>query len=77
MKDVSYVTKNQYIAAHGKAPKGYGAWAFEMDGQTKSGYVTGTAWGQGTLTVARARALKEFKAENPDVVRVTRIDVLP
>jgi hypothetical protein len=30
-----------YFCSHGKAPKGYGAWAFKLDGYTQPYFFTG------------------------------------
>lgn len=42
----------EYLAAHGKAPRGRGEWAFEIDGEHKMpvAYYTGRSYGT-TVTV--------------------------
>ncbi|MEW6657201.1 MAG: hypothetical protein AB1424_00945 [Thermodesulfobacteriota bacterium] len=58
------VSTGQYEASHGRLPRGWGRWAFQIGEQIE--------WFAGTYTEARKLAIKQAQQEG-----VSSIEVLP
>jgi len=68
----------KYEATHGRKPRGYGMWMFEMVGTDGRGsWLRETVRATGTLAMARAAAVREFKASSGRIKSVDEVVVLP
>ncbi len=65
---------NQYVWAHGKAPRGRGSWAFQASSTYRAADVYGeVVWVQGTYAEAKRQAVPLLTAANgrrPEFVEV-------
>lgn len=69
---------DQFRNSHGKAPKGYGTWAFEITGTDGRGaYTTETYFITGKMSDARKQAIKRMKSDIGAIKEITEIVVLP
>jgi len=68
----------KYEASHGKKPRGYGLWFFEILATDNRGaYLTETIDQYGTLTEAKSLAVKSLKSMCGRVSTICEITVLP
>ncbi len=68
----------KYEFSHGRKPKGYGRWAFEVTGIDGQGaYTTEKYFISGKMSDARKEAARRLKQECSRVVMITRVEVLP
>ncbi len=68
----------KYEASHGKKPRGYGLWFFEILATDDRGaYLTETIDRYGTLTEAKRLAIKSLKSTVGRVKTICGITVLP
>ena len=68
----------KYEAAHGKKPRGYGLWFFEILATDDRGaYLTETIDRYGTLSEAKRRAVSSLKSMVGRVKTIVEITVLP
>ena len=61
----------EYQFSHGRQPRGYGSWAFEIKGGSET--EAKVEWFKGTYTEAKAQAIKVAKARH----LFSTINVLP
>lgn len=67
-----------YEGAHGKKPRGWGRWGFEITGTDGNGaWLTETVWVTEKLVNARAQAVSDFTSSCGRVKKVTEVKVLP
>ena len=75
------IETREYLAAHGRAPRGLGPWAFRMrlaNGHpvglyrdcSTAGWRDGIYWVNGSYTTAKAAALREGRRRGAAVVSV-------
>jgi hypothetical protein len=75
------IETREYVIAHGRAPRGYGNWAFTMrlaNGERAAGHRSegptgwhdGIYWVNGSYTTAKAAALREGRRLGAAVVSV-------
>ena len=75
------IETREYLAAHGRAPRGLGPWAFRMRlangqpvssnrGDATTGWHDGIYWVNGSYTTAKAMALREGQRLGAAVVSV-------
>jgi len=64
-----------FQAAHGRAPRGTGAWAFSTN-RNPRGDGSDIFWAQGTFTKAKGAARKHFAAQPADGAATTQVWVL-
>ncbi len=68
----------KYKAAHGKNPRGYGLWYFEILATDNNGaYLTETIGRHGTLSEAKKLAISSLKRMDGRVKSICEITVLP
>lgn len=68
-------TKYEY--SHGKKPRGYGEWGFEVTAMRGSGYCDIKKWERGNFGEAKAAAIRSVKDELGGGATVLRVTVLP
>lgn len=68
----------KYQFHHSCQPKGYGHWEFKINAWDKDGNrVSGEEEAVGKLNDAKQEAVRKFRVEHPDAVRIETIEVLP
>ena len=68
----------QFEASHGRKPRGFGNWFFEVVGTDGNGsFLTVTVEASGRFTEAKSRAVREFKRDCGQVETVVSVEVLP
>lgn len=63
LRDIEFIT-TEFEMSHGRAPRGYGSWAFEIEGRAE------TFWHTGTYAEARRAARVEAQKYGCDRVMV-------
>lgn len=68
----------QYQFHHSSQPKGFGNWEFKIRAWDKNGErIVGEEGAVGKLNEAKQEAVRKFRVEHPDAVRIESIEVLP
>jgi hypothetical protein len=69
---------DEYVNSHGKAPRGSGMWAFEVNGTDGDGrYTSETYFISGKFADAKREAARRLKQDVGGVKQVVEVKVLP